>query len=100
MEYQEFLAKAPAHNSPEFLDFLRENNPVVFEDAFWIVVENYKYHTRANPWYTAFIKDVEAPVPWMSAHTLYHHAGWEHWNWLRKAADKRTIDRFHIHIHK
>ena len=50
------LKNAPPHDSPEFIEYLRKNNPVVYEDSSWLVIENCKYHHPDLVWYTAFAK--------------------------------------------
>ncbi len=90
------LEKAPPHDSPEFLDYLRENNKVVSENKHWLIIENCKYHKAEAPWLTAF------------------HVGYDHWTdcvlylndyidwkWIKKAKSEQTIPgRFHIHLVK
>jgi hypothetical protein len=88
------LRDAPDHFSEGFIDFLRARNPVVFEDDSWIIIENCKYHTPEQPWLTAFAKstknfpDLETLSPWSD------------WEWQKKAMEKQTVKRFHIHIYK
>ena len=81
------LERAPKdHSSPEFLDFLRENNPVLWEDDEWLAIENCKYG-----WPTVFAK-VENPG--IQA-VLERYSAYE---WKVKPETKRTVGRFHIHI--
>lgn len=82
----ELLKNAPPHNSPEFLTYLKEHNPVLAENSDWLVIENVKYK-----WPTAFAK-VENP----SLKFLIDHYG-QH-EWKVKPKEKRTVERFHIHI--
>jgi hypothetical protein len=88
------LIDAPDHFSEGFIDFLRARNPVVFENDTWIIIENCKYHTPEQPWLTAFAKstknfpDLETLSPWSD------------WEWQKKAMEKQTVKRFHIHIYK
>ncbi len=81
------LDNAPAdHNSEEFLQYLRDNNPVLYEDTYWLVIENCKYG-----WPTAFAKhDMLSIQPLVERYGQYE--------WKVKPADKRTVGRFHIHI--
>jgi len=45
----DLLDKAPKdHMSEEFLQFLRENNKVIYEDIFWLVIANCKYDKQAS----------------------------------------------------
>jgi len=89
------LEKAPDHSSPEFIDFLRDNNRVIFENESMIIIENCKYHTPEKPWYTCFAKteDYQNLVRY-----LYNE--YPDWEWRKKSADKQTIKRFHIHLYK
>ena len=89
------LENAPAHDSPEFIDYLRENNIVVFENYRWIIIENCKYHTAERAWLTAFHKGLDW---WQDADILWFQYG--DWEWLKKSADRQTVNRFHIHIYK
>lgn len=92
------LENAPDHSRPEFIDYLRENNVVVWETDVWIVIENCKYHTKEKPWYTAFWK----PVAQHSAMNALHWLSFAFmdWEWLKKAEEKQTVKRFHIHFYK
>jgi hypothetical protein len=106
MKTYPLLKKAPAHDSPEFIDYLRENNVVIYEDAYWIMIENCKYHTEKKPWYTAFwIGEYEEENgvvvhDWYTDIDTLWDRPWKDWNWLKKSADKQTVKRFHIHIYK
>jgi hypothetical protein len=86
MTYEELLKNAPPHNSLEFIDYLRENNEVLNEDPWWIVIKNTKYG-----WPTAFAK-VE------NANILPLIAWYGDYEWRVKPKSKRTVERFHIHI--
>lgn len=107
MTYEDLLLNAPDHNSDAFIDYLREHNKVVFENPQWIVIENFKYHKKLKPWYTAFHKPREfwpgsdAKVEWwQDIDILHYQRDWKDWEWLKKAATEQTVKRFHIHIHK
>lgn len=102
MTYEELLAKAPAHDSPAFIDFLRDNNTVVFENDQWIIVENVKYHTAERHWFTAFWKSpcTIGCCDWYDdIDILWYQSEWSDMAWLKKAANKQTVNRFHIHIY-
>lgn len=91
----ELLEKAPKdHLSDEFLEFLRKNNKVVWEDEYWLIIENCKYHSKEKPWLTAFSKNEVVPFHALSIF-FRKYADWE---WLKKAANKQTVKRFHIHL--
>jgi len=97
--YSDILAAAPAHNTPEFIEYLKANNKVVSQNYGWLVIENCKYHREDAPWYTAFSLDEEpdfgALMPIISVLGL-----WE-WEWLKKReSDQSVPERFHIHLHK
>lgn len=97
IESYSLLEKAPSHNSPEFINFLRKNNVVVWENNWWIVIENCKYHTSEKPWYTAFYKYVS--IEWNDLRHLLT-GEFAEWEWLKKAKSKQTVRRFHIHLIK
>ena len=95
------LEKAPKdHASEEFLNFLRANNEVIAEHDCWLVIANCKYDTPTKRWFTAFVKD--------GKHATYAHwddlfyllEKYEDWAWVKKASDRQTIKRFHIHLHQ
>lgn len=96
MTYKELLAKAPDHLSHEFVFYLRDNSVVVYEDDDWIMVENFKYHTKEKGHYTAFIKNAgksyELP-PW-HIYTQYCK-GWEI---VVKRKSDRSVLRWHVHF--
>jgi hypothetical protein len=95
------LKKAPKdHASQEFLDFLRENNKVVYENNEWLVIENCKYHTPKKPWLTAFHKGQYDSNAITELWSLWCGGDFESWKWIKKAASKQTIKRFHIHLVK
>lgn len=81
------LENAPAdHNSHEFLQYLRDNNPILWENRDWLVIENCKYG-----WPTAFAKNYTVEMqPLVERYGQYE--------WKVKPANKRTVGRFHIHI--
>lgn len=90
------LEKAPAHESPEFITYLRENNPVILENDQWIVIENCKYHTKQKSWYTAFHKGL---TEWYEdVGILWYEFG--EWQWLKRITEDQTVKRFHIHLYK
>lgn len=111
MNYEDLLKNAPAHDSDEFLDYLREHNKVVFDNGQWLVIENVKYHNlKGKPWYTAFHKTTRKShvvigstyqIEWYNdIDILWSYDDWAEWEWLKKSADKQTVNRFHIHIYK
>lgn len=95
-DYAQLLAEAPAHDTPEFIEYLKQNNKVVAENDAWIVIENFKYHTPERPWLTAFYK----PVAQHSALKAMSWVGYMFmdWTWLKKNADTQSVKRFHIHL--
>jgi hypothetical protein len=94
MIYDELLANAPAHDTPEFLEYLEKNNVYVYGDDEWMVIENCKYHRPDRKWYTAFLRDNVRP----DLHLLDKHFG--HLTWLKKSPKKQTVQRFHIHMYE
>lgn len=86
-DYDKLLTDAPEHSSDEFLDYIRANNPVLYEDGEFVVIKNIKYG-----WPTAFAK---SPTPRFTERFLELYGDYE---WLKKPADKQTVKRFHIHL--
>ena len=86
MTYEQLLKNAPDHNSPEFLDYLREHNEVVSEYEDWLIIKNIKYG-----WHTAFAK-ISCPSISILLTRYPNH------EWKVKPASKRTVKRFHIHL--
>lgn len=85
--YETLLKNAPPQDTPAFIDYLREHNPVLWEDDSWLVITNVKYG-----WPTAFAK-VDAP----SFTGILREYG-EH-EWRKKAVEKQTVPgRLHFHI--
>ena len=94
-EYQEILKTVPDHNSPEFLDYLRENNPVIWENSNWLVIQNCKDKNVR----TAFWK----PSRGLFRPEMYLYEVLDQYpecEWRKKHANKQSIKRFHIHIIK
>lgn len=90
----ELLEKAPEdHSSGGFIDFLRDNNIVVFESSDWLIIENCKYHKFDRKWYTAFAKTSN-----LSFHELTERFG--DMTWLKKPKQKQSVNRFHIHLYE
>jgi len=99
MTYEELLAAAPAHETPEFLEYLRKNNKVVHEDEDWLVIENAKYHTPDRAWFTAFVKDGFWGNDWMiDIKSLILHFGGL--TWKKKSPKDQTVRRPHVHLYE
>ncbi len=89
--YDTLLANAPDHHAPEFLTYLKDNNPLVYEDDLWLIIENAKYHTPEKPHLTAFAKTSRLDFSILRDY-------WGNWEWRKKSAEKQTVKRFHIHL--
>lgn len=102
MTYEELLRKAPPQDSLEFLTYLRDNNEVIFESQEWLVIENFKYHEKFAPWYTAFHKPKDEVHQWYDdIDELWYHEDWATWGWLKRGSDAQSVPgRFHIHLIK
>lgn len=99
MTYEELRKKAPPDNTREFITFLAENNPVIYEDMHWLVIENCKYHKKNAPWLTAFYK---GPLrqDWFE-NILPIWEIFREWEWVKKVPSRQTVPyRFHIHLIK
>ena len=48
MSYSQLLLDTPAHETPAFIDFLRERNSVIYDTKNWLGVLNYKYHRHGK----------------------------------------------------
>lgn len=105
MNYEDILAKAPPADTPAFLDYLREHNPVVFDNPQWLVIRNIKYDSPEREWLTAFLKnrglDWYEKAEWYDdVDILWFHFGPEY-NFLIKSSKKQTVpNRFHMHMYK
>lgn len=93
MKYQQLLSKMPVHDSPEFIDWIRINNPVVYENEHWIVIENFKYHFLSRPWLVAFAKTDKLEMT-----DLLRVYG--DWGLLKNLPKDMTINRVHFHIYR
>lgn len=102
----ELLEQAPKdHNSTAFINFLRENNTVVHENAEWLVIENCKYHNKEGnkKWHTAFLKSNRG---WTVMNELHYSAlksviekmRYEDWELRIKRLNNRTVKRLHVHF--
>lgn len=96
----DLLKKAPKdHHSEEFLQFLRENNEVIEETPWWLVIANCKYDTSEKRWFTAFFKP-----RWLgslpSDVLKYLNPNYGHLTWLIKAPKDRSVKRFHVHLYE
>lgn len=94
--YEAFLSQAPKdHNSPEFVEWMKENNKIVLLTPEWLVVENVKYHTKQKPWYTAF--DLR---PDMTLEYKLQALQWEfpEWKMLIHPKIVQSIRRYHVHL--
>lgn len=102
------LEKAPKnHHSPEFLQFLRDNNTVVFENDYWLFIENCKYNNQDGNkrWHTAFLKSNQG---WFIMQDAHYHAlksamimsdlDYTQWEMRIKAPKNRSVGRYHVHF--
>lgn len=96
------LKQAPPHNSPEFITFLEENNPVVRKTEYWLLIENCKYHVVTHPHYTAFPLNYSTSWPDLSQEEMADLrmllAPYNDWFKYENAKTERSIDRLHMHI--
>lgn len=92
-EYELRLSQSPDHSTPEFIDFLREHNNVIWENQHWIIIENCKYEN----WRTAFWKHTDFKSGFYKSlgQVLDQYPECE---WRKKHGKKQSIKRFHIHI--
>jgi len=96
-EYQKL--KYPDSLSDEFLDYLRINNNLIFEDYHWLVIENCKYHTEENPHYTAFLKVGEIDEnSFGRLWVVIYFLKLEDWYMYVNEKKDRSINRFHVHF--
>lgn len=111
-KYYALLKGAPDHDSPEFIEYLKANNPVIWENPQWLVISNVKYDKPEKPWYTAFHKSVKVETKNGLSFSPAYQTEWYHdidilwyefgdYEWLKKAKSKQTVPgRFHIHLVK
>jgi len=96
MTYPLLEAAPKDHNSPEFLKFLRDNNPVVYDFDKWLVIANCKYDKPERRWYTAFhTGEVNSHLDMCFLADRYGHLEWK-----KKATKNQTVKRFHIHMYE
>lgn len=95
MDYKTLLENAPAQDSDAFIEYLRQHNPVVFENDQWIVIENAK---RVG-WLTAFWKTSKTHDWYDDIDVLWYQHDWASREWRKHATKDQTVPgRFHIHI--
>lgn len=81
------------------ISYLRDNNIVVFENEFWLVIENMKFHKKEFPWHTAFIKkDIGHFYAISKLQTLPRR--YKDWEWMINHPNKKSVKRFHVHLLK
>ena len=90
------LEGAPPLDSPEFLEYLKAHNKVVYDDNMWLVIKNCKYHTDRRPWFTAFLKPVGNPVIDIFMLDIF----FGDFEWKKKSPFDQSIKRFHIHLYR
>ncbi len=105
--YLERLREAPDSEDAKFIDYLRNNNVVIAEDNYWILIENCKYHKAKKKHYTAFLKantnyeririELVLPAEFRALIRMYqaHSYGWE---FKIKSFSNQSIPRFHVHF--
>lgn len=104
MKYR-LLDMAPKdHWSDDFLQFLRENNELIEETAYFLVIANCKYDKPKKRWFTAFWKirpmettdrDLFTQIGLMVAYPLYRDM-----NLLIKPISRRSVMRPHVHFYQ
>lgn len=95
-QYQDWLKKAPQdHFSEEFIQFLRDNNEVIEENYYWLVIRNIKnsqdytafYIPRDDrEYFSRFLMDLCQLRPYFDR------------EWKIKAPHKRSVKLFHVHL--
>lgn len=98
-QYNNRLKQVPAWDSDEFIPWIKENNVVVYENSYWVIVENCKYHTSSNPHYTAFSTEIgvsENSAAWLMAAIEFLDC--EGWFKYENSTANKTLKRPHFHI--
>ncbi len=93
-EYKKLVYPDP--QTPEFIDYLRQNNETIFEGSDWLIIANCKYHTEEKPHYTAFKITPEASIDELFG--LIYALNLGSWHVYRNSAKDTSISRFHLHI--
>lgn len=101
-DYQKLLELVPPHDSIEFIEFLKKYNPVVLENKYWLVIENYKHHTATTPFYTAF--PLHYAETWgdlseaelASLRDIFEK--YSDWYKFQNVTEVRSIQRIHVHL--
>ena len=98
--YVKLLEKAPPHDSPDFIVFVKDNFPFVYQNDFWLVVEHPVYHTELNPLYYAFHKEKNCEW-WDNAPALMTKmkGDWESYGWNYPSKIEQEFTRFYIQIY-
>lgn len=92
-EYEDLLKSAPAQNSPEFLEFIKDTSEFVLETEDWLFVKNIKYHRVDRPCVTSFLKRQKRY--WRDYMNGFYfgirHLGIEDWEHVRRAAVRQKV---------
>lgn len=103
-EYNLLLKRSKLHLSVNsFIDFVRENNEVILEDEYFILIKNAKYHSNTNIHYTGFLKSRKIELmfelsvnEWRSLQNILM----KYKDLLFYSNPKRlkTVDYYHFHL--
>lgn len=96
-EYLQVVQGVPDPMTRGFLTYLEANNKVIYQNRYWLVVENIKYHTAENPHYTAFSK-LKYRMNMNSLIEIMENLELDDWHLYLNAKADRTIPRFHVHL--
>lgn len=103
-KYQSLLKECPPWDSPLFINFIRANNKVLYENNYWIVIENIKYHTEESKFYTAFIKKLKSrfteisDTEFLSLGEIVLKENLNNYFKYENDKENKSIKRYHIHF--
>ena len=101
-EYRKLLEICPPHDTKEFIEFVKKYNPVVTENQYWVVIENFKHHSATTPFYTVF--PVHYTEEWgdlseaemVALRDIF--AKYPDWYKFQNVQEVRSVKRIHLHM--
>lgn len=100
-EYKEL--KYPDSLSPDFIQYIKDNNVVLADYYGWLVIENIKYHTKEDPHYTLFYnpKTYREDLGFYEAfYQVLTDLKTQDWHIYKNAKKDCSIQRDHWHVVK
>lgn len=99
--YQKLLEAPKDHLSHDFIKYIYENNPIVYDGDYWIGIENCKWHKEDSFHYTFFaIRGIRFKYQLTMKEKMEElaveitHKIKPHYN----KYENRSVERLHFHI--